>query len=177
LQISVRKHIFECLGSGRSLFRLLCGGLSWRSCCCLGILLVLWCICGRRSFRLPTIRRGPEGQIVAQQLHDQSAVTVGFLGKRVKLGDSVVKGLLGKVTSSVRRVQDFVVEDREVQRETETNRVCWSELSLCNVGGILIEVISPSKVLTNKAGSDNYLVCFVSSGSGNLTLFAGGKLS
>ena len=70
-------------------------------------------------------------------MHDQSAVTVGFLRKRVKFGDSIVKGLLGKVTGSVRRVQDFIVEDREVQRKTETNRVCWSELSLCNVGGIL----------------------------------------
>jgi hypothetical protein len=70
-------------------------------------------------------------------LHDQGAVTVGFLRKRVKFGDGIVKGLFGKVTSSVRRVQDFVVEDREVQRETKANRVCWSELGLCNVGGIL----------------------------------------
>jgi hypothetical protein len=70
-------------------------------------------------------------------LHDQGAVTVGFLRKRVKFGDSIIKGLLGKVTSSVRRVEDFVVEDREVQCETEANRVCRSELSLCNVGGIL----------------------------------------
>ena len=70
-------------------------------------------------------------------MHDQGAVTVGFLRKRVKFGDSIVKGLFGEVTSSVGRVQDFVVEDREVQRETETNRVRWSELSLCNIGGIL----------------------------------------
>ena len=75
-------------------------------------------------------------------MHDQGAVTVGFLRKRVKFGDGIIKGLLGKVTSSVRRVQDFVVEDREVQSETEANRVCWSELSLCDVGGILEKMIS-----------------------------------
>ena len=33
------------------------------------------------------------------------------------------------------------------------------------------------KVLTNKGGFDDYLVCFVSGGSGNLTLFARGELS
>jgi hypothetical protein len=70
-------------------------------------------------------------------LHDQSAVAVGFLRKRVQLSNGIVEGLLGEMASAVRRVQDLVVEDTEVERETETDRVCWSEFSLCDVGGIL----------------------------------------
>jgi hypothetical protein len=38
-------------------------------------------------------------------------------------------------------------------------------------------VVSPLKVLTNKVDLIIYLVCFVSSGSGNLALFARGELS
>ena len=37
-------------------------------------------------------------------------------------------------------------------------------------------MISPLKSAHEQGGSDSYLVCFVSSGSGDLTLFAGGEL-
>jgi hypothetical protein len=101
MQVSVRKHIFEALGSGWRLFRLLCGSLSLCGCCTLSGFLVLWCISGGGSFRLASVGGGPEGQVVPQQLHDQRAVTVGFFGKRVELSDSIIKGLLGEVTGSV----------------------------------------------------------------------------
>ena len=38
-------------------------------------------------------------------------------------------------------------------------------------------MVSPLKVLTNKVNLIIYLVCFVGSGGGNLTLFARGELS
>ena len=76
-------------------------------------------------------------EVVAQELHDQRAVAVGLLGERVELGDGVVEGLLGEVAGAVGRVQDLVVEDREVQGEAETDRVGRGELGLGDVGGIL----------------------------------------
>ncbi len=34
---------------------------------------------------------------------------------------------LGNVTRAVGAVQDLVVEDREIESETKTDRVCWGE--------------------------------------------------
>jgi len=39
------------------------------------LLSLLWCICWS-SFSVSTIRRGPEGEVVSEQLHDESAITV-----------------------------------------------------------------------------------------------------
>ena len=73
------------------------------------------------------------GQVVSQQLHDQSAVLVAVLVQGVELGDGVVESLLGQVASSFRRVEDFVVEHGEVQSETQTNRVSRWHLRFGNV--------------------------------------------
>ena len=56
----------------------------------------------------------PQSQIVPQQLHDERRILVGLLGQGVQLGDGIVKGLLGQVAGAVRRVEDLVVEHREV---------------------------------------------------------------
>jgi hypothetical protein len=45
--------------------------------------------------------------------------------------------LLGEVACAVRRIQDLVVEDTEVERETKTDGMRWGEFGLCNVGSIL----------------------------------------
>lgn len=100
-------------------------------------LLLLRGITSRASFTLTTIRRCPQGQVVSEQLHDQSAVAVGLLGERVELSDGIVKGLLGEVAGAVGRVEDFVVEDTEVEGKTKTDGMSRSEFGLCDVGGIL----------------------------------------
>jgi len=38
---------------------------------------------------------------------------------------------------TVWRVQDLVVEDREVEGQAKTDGVCWGKLGLGNVGSIL----------------------------------------
>lgn len=117
------------------------GGLSLFSCiswgCSLRRLLLLGCLARCASFSFTAIRRCPQGQVVPKQLHDESAVAVGFLRKRVQLSNGIIESLLGEMASPVRRVQDLVVEDTEVEGETETDRVCWSEFSLRDIGGIL----------------------------------------
>ena len=94
------------------------------------------------SFALVAVGRGPQGQVVTQELHDQGAVTVAFLGERVELGNSVIERLLGKVASTVRRIQDLVVENGEVEGETKTDGVGRGEISLGDIGGVLIIGVS-----------------------------------
>jgi hypothetical protein len=38
----------------------------------------------------------------------------------------------------IRRVQDFIVEHRKVECETETDWVSWSKISLGNLGSVLV---------------------------------------
>jgi hypothetical protein len=41
------------------------------------------------------------------------------------------------MAGAIRRVEDFVVEDAEIESETEADRVGGSEFSLCDIRGIL----------------------------------------
>ena len=52
--------------------------------------------------------------------------------------DSIVEGLLGEVASLIRRVQDLVVEDREVEGKTQADRVGRGQLSLSDLSGSLV---------------------------------------
>lgn len=54
-----------------------------------------------RGLSLTTVGGGPESEIVAEKLHDESAVTVGLLGKRVELSDGIIKSLLSKMASTI----------------------------------------------------------------------------
>lgn len=90
-----------------------------------------------RGLGLGAVRRRPERQVVPEELHDESAVTVRLLRKRVKLGNSVVKGLLREVASTVGRVEDLVVEDGEVQGQAETDGVGGRQLRLRDIGSAL----------------------------------------
>lgn len=115
------------LGSG-----LLGLGLSFLLC-----RLLLFGSISRGSLGLTVVGRCPQGEVVPEQLHDQGAVTVRFLGQGVELGDGIVEGLLGEVAGAVGGVQDLVIEDREVQGQTQADRVSGSELGLSDIGGAL----------------------------------------
>ena len=52
----------------------------------------------------------PQGEVVPEQLHDQSRVLVRFLGQRVELSNSVVERCLSQTACAFRRVKDLVVE-------------------------------------------------------------------
>jgi len=77
-------------------------------------------------------------QVVSQQLHDQGRVLVALLAQRIKLSNSVVKSLLGKMARLVRRVEDFVVEHREVESETKADGVSRCEICLGDFGGVFV---------------------------------------
>jgi hypothetical protein len=83
------------LGLGRGRLR---GSGSWG----FSSLLLLGGLAGSTgSLTITTVGRGPEGQVVAQQLHDESAVAVRLLRKRIELGDSIIESLLGQVAGAV----------------------------------------------------------------------------
>jgi len=48
------------------------------------------------------------------------------------------------MTSLIRRVQDFVVEDREVQGKTETDWVSWGKVGLGDFGSVLVSLSEES---------------------------------
>ena len=79
-------------------------------------------------------------QVITEELHDEGGVLVALLAEGVELSNSVVKGSLGKVASLVGGVENLVVEDREVQGESETDGMGRSEVSLGNLGGILVSL-------------------------------------
>ncbi len=53
-------------------------------------------------------------------------------------GNGVIKGLLGEMASLVGRVEDLIVEDREVQGQAKTDRVSRGEVGLGHLGGVLV---------------------------------------
>lgn len=79
-------------------------------------------------------------QVVTQKLHDQGGILVALLGKGIELGNGIVESGLGKVASLVWGVQDLVVEDREVQGETQTDGVGRRKVGLGNFGGVLVSL-------------------------------------
>lgn len=87
---------------------------------------------------LSALGRGPEGKVIAEELHDEGAVAVRLLGEGVELGNGIIKSLLGEVACAVWGVQDLVVEDGEVEGEAKADWVSWGEFSLCDVGGVLL---------------------------------------
>lgn len=56
----------------------------------------------------------------------------------IHTSDGVIESLLGQLASLVRGVENLVVEDREVQGETQTNGVCGREALLCDLSGGLV---------------------------------------
>ena len=58
----------------------------------------------------------------------------------IRTSNGIVERLLGEVASLIRSVQDLVVEDREVERETQANGVGGRQLGLRNLGGGLVGI-------------------------------------
>lgn len=147
-------------------------------------LLLLGSVGGTGTLSLGAIGRGPESQVVAEELHDEGAVAVRLLGQRVELSNSIVEGLLREVASTVGRVEDLVVEHREVEGKTEADGVGRGELSLSNIGSALwlgksVRGTKRGPGLGACDGGENqpYLVSVMSGGGSTLALLTGSELS
>ena len=82
----------------------------------------------------------PQGQVIAEKLHDQGGVLVGFLVQSVKLSNGIIESLLGDLARSVGGVKDLVVKDGEVKGKTKTDGVCWWKVGSSNSTGCLVGV-------------------------------------
>jgi hypothetical protein len=54
--------------------------------------------------------------------------------------NGVIKGLLGKMASLIRRVQDLIVENGEVKSQTKADWVGGCKVGLCNFGRVLVSL-------------------------------------
>ena len=93
-------------------------------------------------------------KIIPQQLHDQRGVLVAFLTQGIQLGNGVIESLLGEMACLVRRVENFVVEDGEIQSKTKTNWMSRCKVGLRDFGGILVSLeglVSGSLALVTKS--------------------------
>lgn len=84
--------------------------------------------------------RGPEGKVVAEQLHDQRGILVGVLVDVIEFSDGIIEGLLGELARALRGIQDLVVEDREVEGKAEADGVCGRKVNDSDVGGLLVGI-------------------------------------
>jgi hypothetical protein len=83
------------------------------------------------------------------------------------------------MASTVRRVQDLVVEDREVQGKTETDGVGGGKLGLRNIGGSLSHCYQILLAVRNASleAVASYLVRFVCGSRSDLALLTRCELS
>ena len=94
----------------------------------------------------------PQCEVIPQQLHDEGGVLVAVFAQRVQLGDGVVERLLGQLARLLRRVQDLVVEDGEVERQTEPDRVRRLHLALADLERVLVRFLG---VLDDRCNGDH----------------------
>jgi hypothetical protein len=72
----------------------------------------------------------------------QSCFSKVFLDlRKVELtSNGVIKSLLGEMAGLIRRIQDLIVENGEVEGQTQADWVGWCKVSLCNFGGVLVSL-------------------------------------
>merc|ERR1712187_982988 len=73
---------------------------------------------------------GPQGEIVTQELHDESGVFVRILGDIVKLSNRVFERSACHLASLLGLLQNFVLKDRVIQCKAKTDWVSHSQVFL-----------------------------------------------
>ena len=129
----MKKSILRLGRGSRSLLFLLLGLLG-------GLVLLGSLLGGSGALALIALRRRPERQVVAEELHDESRVFVALFRQCVELGNSVVERLLRQVACTVGAVEDLVVEDGEVEGKSEADGVGGSQAGGGNLGGGLVSL-------------------------------------
>ena len=84
----------------------------------------------------------PEGKVIPQQLHDESRILVRLLIEGIKFSNSVIKRRLGNRARTIRRIEDLIVEHREVECKSKANGVGRGKLGGSNSGSSGISIQS-----------------------------------
>merc|ERR1719424_15078 len=92
-----------------------------------------------RHLRLTALLVGcPEGQVVAQKLHDEGGILVRVLSHIVELGNCILKCRARHFASLFRVAKHLVLKHRKVQGETQADWMCHRETCGCDVGRIVV---------------------------------------
>ena len=86
--------------------------------------------------------RSPKSQVVSHQLHDSSWVLVVALLNVFDVSNGIIEGGLGQLTSLLRIVLDLIIEDWEIEGQTESDWVSSLELGLGKSQGLFISLKS-----------------------------------
>merc|ERR1719313_753716 len=73
--------------------------------------------------------RGPQGQVITQQLHDERRVLVRIFRHVVQLGNGILESSASHLACLVWVAQNFVMEDREVEGQTQPDGVSHCKLA------------------------------------------------
>merc|ERR1719237_1317666 len=84
--------------------------------------------------------RSPQGQVVAEQLHDQRGVFIGLLCNIVELCDGILECCASHLACLIRISQHFVLKDRVIQSKAEADGVRNYEVFLCDIVRILVSL-------------------------------------
>merc|ERR1712183_416476 len=80
----------------------------------------------------------PEGQIVAEQLHDERRILVTVFRHVVKLCDRIFEGGAGHLACLVWVSQHLILKHRVVQSKAKTNGMRYSQVLLSNIRCLLV---------------------------------------
>merc|ERR1719162_2321880 len=80
----------------------------------------------------------PQGQVVTEQLHDEGGVLVRVLSNIVELCNRIFECCSSHLASLLWIIEHLVLKDGVVQCQAKTDRVCHSQVFLCNLLCLLI---------------------------------------
>lgn len=81
---------------------------------------------------------GPQKQVVAQKLHNQSRILVVFVLHAVQVSNCLIESSTGHSTCLLRVLEDFIMEDGMVESESQFKRVCVAERLLGVALGLFV---------------------------------------
>merc|ERR1719313_1607555 len=94
--------------------------------------------------------RGPQGQVITQQLHDERRVLVRIFRHVVQLGNGILESSASHLACLVWVAQNFVMEDREVEGQTQPDGVSHCKLAgsthciiICHLGFVCSTSLLP----------------------------------
>ena len=84
--------------------------------------------------------RGPQGEVVPEELHDEGGVLVALLTQSVQLGDGFIKGLLGQLARLLGTVEDLIVKDGKVESQSKSDGMGGGKLTVGVGAGLIVSI-------------------------------------
>merc|ERR1719471_2436617 len=100
-----------------------------------------WCTASRPSCLCLTLSvRGPQGQIVTEQLHDERGIFVRLLAHVVELRNRVLESRASHLARLFRVRQHLILEDGIIQCQAKADGMRDYQILLCDILSILVSL-------------------------------------